>query len=191
MIHDVLRLTDHGAFPIVNSNLGNPANLDANPSNMRSYGRLQGLVLRQDIISMVKHKIYEKGPDFDYGWELFQRDYPRKMTTEDVLNDKEIEWNIDKYFLDFKNIINPAPQTVSWSLAYDRVFAQFRSTGARHLVVVNEANEVLGMITRKDLYSPTPTRKWCKDGSIFAKTPVMASKFNKLFKHRNAVDTEV
>ena len=41
--------------------------------------------------------------------------------------------------------------TVSHHSTLPRIFSMFRGLGLRHLVVVNDQNGVVGMITRKDL----------------------------------------
>jgi len=47
--------------------------------------------------------------------------------------------------------MNLSPFTIQHTAPLTRVFRLFRTMGLRHLIAVNRSNEVMGMITRKDL----------------------------------------
>ncbi|CAF3444396.1 unnamed protein product [Rotaria sp. Silwood1] len=76
----------------------------------------------------------------------FRESYPRHPSIESIhLTDEERE-----LYCDLRPYMNLA-YTVSHRSTLPRIFSMFRGLGLRHLVVVNDKNEVVGMITRKDL----------------------------------------
>ena len=68
----------------------------------------------------------------------------------------------DEMLIDLRHFMNLSPYTCIESVSFARLFNLFRSMGLRHLVVVNENNKVVGIVTRKDL---AKFRKWRKQGS--------------------------
>ncbi|EDO35010.1 predicted protein [Nematostella vectensis] len=54
-------------------------------------------------------------------------------------------------YIDLRPFMNPAPYTVHEGASLSRVFRLFRALGLRHIVVVEDHNEVTGIVTRKDL----------------------------------------
>ncbi len=55
--------------------------------------------------------------------------------------------------LDLHPVMNPVPITVQRQCPLSRVFTLFRSLGMRHLVVTDDTNEVVGIISRKEIMS--------------------------------------
>uniref|UniRef100_A0A8C9TX77 Chloride channel protein n=1 Tax=Scleropages formosus TaxID=113540 RepID=A0A8C9TX77_SCLFO len=53
--------------------------------------------------------------------------------------------------MDLTEFMNPTPYTVPQETSLPRVFKLFRALGLRHLVVVDNENRVVGLVTRKDL----------------------------------------
>nr|XP_045368789.1 H(+)/Cl(-) exchange transporter 7 isoform X1 [Camelus bactrianus] len=53
--------------------------------------------------------------------------------------------------MDLSEFMNPSPYTVPQEASLPRVFKLFRALGLRHLVVVDNRNQVVGLVTRKDL----------------------------------------
>ncbi|XP_012587156.1 PREDICTED: coiled-coil domain-containing protein 154, partial [Condylura cristata] len=53
--------------------------------------------------------------------------------------------------MDLSEFMNPSPYTVPQDASLPRVFKLFRALGLRHLVVVDNLNQVVGLVTRKDL----------------------------------------
>lgn len=116
-----------------------------------SHGRFRGLVLRWQLLVMLDLKIFNEN-ERSYeklNLETFQSSYPRYPKLEDV------EANLDEaaynYHVDLRSIMNPTPYIVHYSASFPRIFQIFRSLGLRHLVVIDDRNQVVGMITRKDL----------------------------------------
>lgn len=55
------------------------------------------------------------------------------------------------FTVDLRPIMNPSPYSVMHSSTLPRIFKLFRGLGLRHVIVVNDNNEVVGIVTRKDL----------------------------------------
>ncbi|PRP79189.1 hypothetical protein PROFUN_13069, partial [Planoprotostelium fungivorum] len=80
--------------------------------------------------------------------DKFREEYPRFPSINDVTLSAE---DIELSWMDLEPYINLHPYTVHSDTSFGRVFRLFRSMGLRHLCVVDEANHVVGIITRKDL----------------------------------------
>lgn len=78
--------------------------------------------------------------DFD----AFYPRYPDASTL--VLTQEE-----KRMFLDLRPYLNPTPFTIHVHAPAERVLEMFKNLGLRHLVVVNDCHDVVGIITRKDL----------------------------------------
>lgn len=118
---------------------------------IRSSGRLRGLILRSQLIVLLQNKLFNITPgDWESGkinMKIFRKAYPRYPTIEEInLTDEELSCT-----LDLRPFMNPSPYTVPLTSSLPRVFRLFRALGLRHLIVVNDFNEVVGMVTRKDL----------------------------------------
>lgn len=116
-----------------------------------SYGRFRGLVLRWQILVMLDLKIFnENERSFEMlSLPAFQKKYPTYPTVEQVIAGLSEE--MYDYHVDLRAIMNPTPYTVLYSASFPRIYKLFRSLGLRHLVVIDDRNQVVGMITRKDL----------------------------------------
>jgi len=53
--------------------------------------------------------------------------------------------------MDLRPVMNPTPSTILASTPLPQIFRSFRALGLRHMVVVDDTNEVVGLVTRKDL----------------------------------------
>lgn len=116
-----------------------------------SYGRYRGLILRWQILVMLDLKIFNEN---ERSFELlnlpaFQKKYPRYPSLEKVIANLSEE--MYQYHVDLRSIMNPASYTVLYSASFPRIYQLFRSLGLRHLVIIDDRNQVVGMITRKDL----------------------------------------
>ncbi|KAJ3645556.1 hypothetical protein Zmor_023201 [Zophobas morio] len=141
-IVELLKLTTYNGFPVVDPPL-------TDQSEVTTYGRIRGLVLRSQLIVILKKKIFNENSDFweDINVEIFRDEYPRYPTIEQVYV-SEIE---KTYSIDLRPFMNPSPYSVLHSASLPRMFRLFRALGLRHLPIVNDTNEVIGMVTRKDL----------------------------------------
>ncbi|CAF3295650.1 unnamed protein product [Rotaria socialis] len=140
-IYCILRSESHHGFPVVDHH-------EDNIANQRS-GTFQGIILRHQLITILRKRNFISFNDNlrDYlTVDDFRESYPRHPSIESVhLTNDERE-----LYCDLRPYMNLA-YTVSHRSTLPRIFAMFRGLGLRHLVVVNDKNEVVGMITRKDL----------------------------------------
>jgi chloride channel 7 len=141
-IVELLKLTTYNGFPVVDPPL-------TDQSEVTTYGRIRGLVLRSQLIVILKLKIFNENSDFwgHINAGIFRDEYPRYPTIEQVKVSEEEK----TYSIDLRPFMNPSPYTVLHSSSLPRMFRLFRGLGLRHLPIVNDTNEVIGMVTRKDL----------------------------------------
>ncbi|XP_063859826.1 H(+)/Cl(-) exchange transporter 7-like isoform X3 [Scylla paramamosain] len=145
-IVEILKSCTYNGFPVVDSI---PTEEEAR--NFKSYGTLRGLILRSQLTVLLKHKVFNENA---HVWEsskvdirLFRLSYPRYFTLQEVdLTEEDLECTID-----LRPFHNPSPYSVVSCTPLPRMFNLFRALGLRHLVVVNDSREVVGMVTRKDL----------------------------------------
>ncbi|XP_074040884.1 chloride channel protein 7 isoform X2 [Leptinotarsa decemlineata] len=141
-IVELLKLTTYNGFPVVDPPL-------SDQSEVTTYGRIRGLILRSQLIVILQSKIFNETSD---DWDnitasFFRNQYPRYPTIDKIhLTEQE-----KTYFIDLRPFMNPSPYTVLHSSSLPRMFRLFRALGLRHLPIVNDSNEVIGMVTRKDL----------------------------------------
>lgn len=141
-IVELLKLTSYNGYPVVDPPL-------TDQSEVTTYGRIRGLILRSQLVVILQKKIFnETADDWDnINASIFRDAYPRYPTIKDlVISDIE-----KTYFIDLRPFMNPSPYTVLHSSSLPRMFRIFRGLGLRHLPIVNDSNEVVGMVTRKDL----------------------------------------
>ncbi|XP_029168122.1 H(+)/Cl(-) exchange transporter 7 [Nylanderia fulva] len=142
-IVELLKCVTFNGFPVVD-----PPSSDQ--AEINSYGRFRGLILRSQLIVLLKNKVFNEYAEF---WEkplstkMFRNEYPRYPTIEQVaITDEE-----KTYTIDLRHFMNPSPYTIQHSATLPRTFRLFRALGLRHVPVVNDTNEVIGIITRKDV----------------------------------------
>lgn len=116
-----------------------------------SFGRMRGFILRSQLIVLLRYKLYNNEQFLQHSRKVtmnsFRDDYPKFLTYEDLkITDEEKTESID-----LRRYMNLAPYTVLDETSLPRMFRLFRALGLRHLPVVNHLNEVVGMVTRKDL----------------------------------------
>ncbi|XP_012538386.1 H(+)/Cl(-) exchange transporter 7 [Monomorium pharaonis] len=142
-IVELLKCVTFNGFPVVD-----PPSSDQ--AEIVSYGRLRGLILRSQLIVLLKNKVFNEYEEF---WEkpltinMFRNEYPRYPTIEQVAITEEEK----TYTIDLRHFMNPSPYTVQHSATLPRTFRLFRALGLRHVPIVNDTNEVIGIITRKDV----------------------------------------
>jgi chloride channel 7 len=151
VVYDLLRNCSHGTFPIVDT---------------ASSGTLYGTAARSMLCTLLQRRAF--GPpdalsDYDEGggcdslgprrlsplvqWDTIERVYPRYPTIDDV----DMRAGDRNCWLDLRPYANTAPYTVNETASIQRTYRLFRTLGLRFLCVVNHHNQVVGIITRKDL----------------------------------------
>lgn len=117
----------------------------------RSHGRYRGLVLRSQLIVMLQYSIFnENERSYDsLSMPIFSESYPQFPDIDEVA--LKITEEMYPYHVDLRSIMNSAAYTVLYSASFPRIYTLFRSLGLRHLTVTDDRNEVVGIVTRKDL----------------------------------------
>ena len=159
-IVDVLKSTSHNGFPVVDYPM-------ESTYNNRSFGKMRGLVLRSELIVLLQHKIFS---ELYAEWEgkvdmgLFRMAYPRYPDISRIF----VSTTEREYHVDLRPIMNTTPITCLHSTSLPQMFNLFRALGLRHMLVLNDNNEVslfniqchflsssllqvVGIVTRKDL----------------------------------------
>ncbi|XP_055609644.1 H(+)/Cl(-) exchange transporter 7 isoform X2 [Uranotaenia lowii] len=140
-IIDILENTTHNGFPVIED--------DGNGN--RENGKLIGLILRSQLVVILKRSMYVETERF---WkdivtiQDFRKEYPRYPNIDDLnINEDKL---LKNYTIDMSMFMNSSPYSVRPETSVPRIFQLFRALGLRHLVVVNLENRIQGIITRKD-----------------------------------------
>eukprot|EP00538_Stauroneis_constricta_P004281 CAMPEP_0119571748 /NCGR_PEP_ID=MMETSP1352-20130426/44275_1 /TAXON_ID=265584 /ORGANISM="Stauroneis constricta, Strain CCMP1120" /LENGTH=883 /DNA_ID=CAMNT_0007621431 /DNA_START=162 /DNA_END=2814 /DNA_ORIENTATION=+ len=148
VVYDLLRSCSHGTFPIVDTASG---------------GTLYGTASRSMLCTLLQRRAFgspdvleEHDVSKNLGprrlsplvqWDTIERAYPRYPTIDDV----DMRESDNNCWLDLRPYANTAPYTVNETASIQRTYRLFRTLGLRFLCVVNHNNQVVGIITRKDL----------------------------------------
>ncbi|XP_059045366.1 H(+)/Cl(-) exchange transporter 7 [Achroia grisella] len=144
-IVELLRIVSYNGFPVVDPPL-------ADDTEVTTYKRLRGLILRSQLIVLIQNKLYNENantswPNLNVDMNIFRKEYPRFPSIEELeISDWEKTCTID-----LRPYMNPSPYTLPHRASLPRLFRLFRALGLRHLPIVNDVNEVVGMVTRKDI----------------------------------------
>ena len=154
-VYDLLRICEHGNFPIV---------------DVTSGGTLYGTLPRSTLCTLLKRRAFASSDAFpgydesnteggDEGilgpkrlsplvqWDTIESVYPRYPTVDDI----DMRPGEDNCWLDLRPYANTAPYTINETASIQRTYRLFRTLGLRFLCVTNHNNQVVGIITRKDL----------------------------------------
>ena len=139
-VFKALQYTSYGAFPVV----------DSMDRTRKHHGKLLGLVLRNDILIMVRNMYFENMPyQNSENWEAYREYYPRNLQEREV--DLAIR-NHDRY-LDFGKIMSANPTTLNVMADGLQLFRTFKEGRKRHVIITDDDSNVMGIITRKDVLS--------------------------------------
>ncbi|KAG7302799.1 hypothetical protein JYU34_012776 [Plutella xylostella] len=144
-ILEVLRMVSYNGFPVVDPPL-------TDDSEVTTYKRLRGLILRSQLIVLLQNKIFNENANSAWSntkvdMDMFRTEYPRYPTIEEM---QLSEWD-KTCTIDLRPFMSPSPYTLPHRASLPRLFRLFRALGLRHLPIVNDVNEVVGMVTRKDI----------------------------------------
>uniref|UniRef100_A0A3B3TGN3 Chloride channel protein n=1 Tax=Paramormyrops kingsleyae TaxID=1676925 RepID=A0A3B3TGN3_9TELE len=133
--------TNHNGFPVV-----------SRLSDGCEPGKICGLILRSQLIVLLKHKVFVERARSRLNQRKLQlkdfRDaYPRFPPIQSI----HVSQDERECMMDLTEFMNPTPYTVTQETSLPRVFKLFRALGLRHLIVVDSDNQVVGLVTRKDL----------------------------------------
>ncbi|XP_069762779.1 H(+)/Cl(-) exchange transporter 7 [Narcine bancroftii] len=135
--------TNHNGFPVVDEN---------HEPEYDNVGRLCGLILRSQLIVLLKHKVFVERANSTLTQRKLQlkdfRDaYPRFPPIQSI----HVSQDERHCTMDLTDFMNPTPYSVPGEASLPRVFRLFRALGLRHLVICDGSNGVIGIVTRKDL----------------------------------------
>jgi chloride channel 7 len=117
-----------------------------------------GVILRADLLHvLLRGTALQRSDSFDP--DALRRAYEFDVIEFSVAAMKEVklsdlplgEEELDM-FLDLGPYVNPAPYIVQADTSLSKVYNMFRQLNLRHLCVVPHVNDVIGIITRKDLH---------------------------------------
>uniref|UniRef100_A0AAQ6A6B0 Chloride channel protein n=1 Tax=Amphiprion ocellaris TaxID=80972 RepID=A0AAQ6A6B0_AMPOC len=133
--------TNHNGFPVVVQVPGSD-----------EPAKLCGLILRSQLIVLLKHKVFvelarSRLTRRKLQLKDFRDAYPRFPPIQSI----HVSQDERECMMDLTEFMNPTPYTVPQETSLPRVFKLFRALGLRHLVVVDDENRVVGLVTRKDL----------------------------------------
>ncbi|XP_053377608.1 H(+)/Cl(-) exchange transporter 7-like [Mercenaria mercenaria] len=138
-IVEILRNETFCGFPVVNCN---------GKDNRAS--KVCGLILRSQLLVLLKHKVFSP-PDLMQPNTVRLKDFRKYYLQNLKIEDIDISTEEMSYVMDLRPYLSPNPYTVGPTFSLPRLFRLFRGLGLRHLIVVNDCREPIGMITRKDL----------------------------------------
>lgn len=154
-IVEILKTTKHHGFPVVDR-------IDPllNETRLPDYGRIKGIVLRSQLITLLKKKHFYTDYECKHPVMLAQlvtlkdfRDcYPRYFVTTIHLC-KFVRYDVpisslglsvedERCWLNLEYFRHPTPHRVPYNASLSQIFRLFRGLGLRHLCVVNDDNRV-------------------------------------------------
>uniref|UniRef100_K1RFY1 Chloride channel protein n=1 Tax=Magallana gigas TaxID=29159 RepID=K1RFY1_MAGGI len=158
-VMEVLKTETHNGFPVVEDYIPNP--LDSSINEEMSFGTYRGLILRSQLIVLLKQRVF--GDNIDQFYNLSTKDfrdaYPKFTPIRQI---HVSQYERDNCEINLEPYMNPAAYCVTDNALFPRIFKLFRALGLRHLVVVDKHHQVVGMVTRKDLARYKVTRKFWK-----------------------------
>ncbi|XP_059203824.1 H(+)/Cl(-) exchange transporter 7 isoform X4 [Centropristis striata] len=133
--------TNHNGFPVV-----------VQVTDSDEPPKLCGLILRSQLIVLLKHKVFvelarSRLTQRKLQLKDFRDAYPRFPPIQSI----HVSQDERECMMDLTEFMNATPYTVPQETSLPRVFKLFRALGLRHLVVVDDENRVVGLVTRKDL----------------------------------------
>ncbi|XP_077475771.1 H(+)/Cl(-) exchange transporter 7 [Stigmatopora argus] len=134
--------TNHNGFPVV----------VAQDDSGEEPAKLCGLILRSQLIVLLKHKAFvelarSRLTQRKLQLKDFRDAYPRFPPIQSI----HVSQDERECMMDLSEFMNATPYTVPQDTSLPRVFKLVRALGLRHLVVVDDENRVVGLVTRKDL----------------------------------------
>ena len=139
----VLKKTGHNGFPIV----------DVGQHSRCTF--FCGLLLRRQLLVLIRERVWDHlNHDLPLPPELrtkflcsaFARGQNSAKLSDIVLSEEDKDT-----LLDLRPFMDPSPYVVSELMPLRRVYRLFNEIGVRHLPVVDCREQVVGMITRKDI----------------------------------------
>jgi len=139
----VLKRTTHNGFPIV----------DVGQHSRCTF--FVGLLLKRQLLAVLRERVWElqaKGlPLTDHGCNRFMGSAFTKATEEAIIQQLHLSDEDKQQTIDLRPFMDPSPYVVNELMPLRRVYRLFNEIGVRHLPVVDCREQVIGIITRKDI----------------------------------------
>jgi len=136
----VLETTTHNGFPVVCSAATSPR-------------FVRGMILRRQLLVLLDERVWEQHEELPLSDEVREA-YVESFNDRHELKIAEINLADDAEALarsiDLRRFMDGSPLTVSAGTPLTRVYNLFNLIGVRHLPVLGEQMQLVGMITRKD-----------------------------------------
>jgi len=139
----VLKRTTHNGFPIV----------DVGQHSRCTF--FVGLLLKRQLLAVLRERTWElqaKGVSLsEHGRARFMGSAFTKSTEESIIQQLQLSEEDKEQTLDLRPFMDPSPYVVNELMPLRRVYRLFNEIGVRHLPVVDCREQVVGIITRKDI----------------------------------------
>lgn len=157
----ILKGTTHNGFPIVE---GGEVGGDEQESTF-----FTGLILRRQLLVLVRERVWRMQEAGVYQLPPPVRtrfiDSAFAASTEKVMRMKLTAAERDAK-IDLRPFMDPSPYVVNEIMPLRRIYRLFNEIGVRHLVVVDCREQVVGIITRKDILPETIERNLLSDNNL-------------------------
>jgi chloride channel 7 len=126
---------------------------NAYPVNEPGAGPFAGLILRRQLCQLLKEGVYTKAGILPapVKWDDTVNTYPTFPSLAEAEHAMRQDTGAPSAELDVGPFMSPTPYTIQNTSTLSRVLHLFQRLGLRHLPVVDNRNNVVGMITRKDI----------------------------------------
>ncbi|XP_073974772.1 chloride channel protein A-like isoform X7 [Rhodnius prolixus] len=141
----VLKNTKHNGFPVVDPDFS------SEEDGFESYGQLLGLVLRINLIIILKHRLYAS-ESFEENLNVLRNNAGRgemDFKLQDIKHLKEEEDNT----VDLGRFMHTSPFFVQTETSFSTVYSLMTRLGMRHLLVVNQSNESKLIVRENNYYA--------------------------------------
>ena len=143
----VLKGTPHHGYPVVS--------VDGLAENKPFFA---GLILRRQLLVLVKERVWEvQSRDEWLAPEAMRRYVDSAFRRHEMLDLEQVKLSVAdmESSIDLRPFMDPSPYIVSDLMPIKRVYDYFNVVGVRHLTVIDCREEVVGIITRKDILTET------------------------------------
>ncbi len=165
-ISDILSETEYNCFPVLE--MKEESHCSSSTRDLMTQhdeGVLAGTILRRVLYQLVQLKAFSNRnhdtcPSSHrvsplISWEELERRCTEEKFHMTNLTVAEEDRNC---IIDLRPYVNTAPYIINESSSLTRTYRLFRTLGLRHLCVTNIHNQVVGMLTRKDLVAEKLTQ---------------------------------
>ena len=156
----VLKGTPFHGFPIISVD-----GLNEDPP--KPY--FAGFILRRQLLVLLREKVWKlaEGAPLPEAAVRHFVDSAFTSTADFIAAVESVELTSSDLSapIDFRPYMDPSPYVVSDLMPLRRVYRYFNEIGVRHLTVIDCREEVVGIITRKDIIAESIEETWYSKGS--------------------------